>query len=67
MPKIKSPCLDCSRRTVGCHGSCEDYKAYSLKNQEQNELKRADNIKRTEAICFEQDAKFRTLKRWRKN
>lgn len=67
MPKIKSPCLDCEKRTVGCHGSCDEYKEYSKQNKEQNELKRADYIKRTEAVAFEQDAKFKTLKRWRKN
>ena len=28
MTKRKSPCYKCDRRCEGCHGSCEDYKAY---------------------------------------
>lgn len=28
MAKIKSPCLDCDDRVVGCHSSCEKYAAY---------------------------------------
>ena len=24
---FKSPCKDCGKRMVGCHSSCEDYKA----------------------------------------
>lgn len=23
-----TPCHNCERRAVGCHGSCEDYKAW---------------------------------------
>lgn len=25
---MKTPCQGCSKRIVGCHGSCPDYKAY---------------------------------------
>ena len=24
---LKYPCKDCTNRTVGCHGTCEEYKA----------------------------------------
>lgn len=26
--KEMNPCYGCSKRTVGCHSSCEDYKRY---------------------------------------
>ena len=26
MPTV--PCMDCSRREVGCHATCDDYKAF---------------------------------------
>ena len=29
MKKVKSPCYKCEDRVVGCHGSCEKYKAYA--------------------------------------
>lgn len=36
------PCLGCERRQVGCHGKCEDYKAYRAKLDEKAALERAD-------------------------
>lgn len=28
MPRTKSPCQHCEDRTVGCHSTCEKYKAF---------------------------------------
>lgn len=28
MPKIDTPCHNCTDRHEGCHGDCEKYKAY---------------------------------------
>lgn len=28
---IQSPCKDCESRTIGCHCSCEKYKAFRAK------------------------------------
>ena len=28
MNKPATPCKDCTKRQVGCHAQCEDYKAY---------------------------------------
>ena len=66
MPKIKSPCFDCEKRTVGCHSTCEEYKAYSQKNKEQNELRKVAVKKRTEAMTFELGIKQKVLKRYRR-
>ena len=33
----KSPCKDCTRRTVGCHSKCEDYISYSKYRDKQNQ------------------------------
>lgn len=30
----KTPCYQCDRRTPGCHGSCEEYQAFSAERQE---------------------------------
>lgn len=28
MPRPDPPCIDCKDRVVGCHGTCEKYKAF---------------------------------------
>ena len=28
---IRSTCLDCKKRYLGCHSECEEYKAYRAK------------------------------------
>ena len=32
--RYKSPCYECQRREVGCHGRCKDYKEYAKKEAE---------------------------------
>lgn len=39
---MKVPCLLCERRTVGCHGKCDEYKAFRTKLDTINEENRAD-------------------------
>ncbi len=29
---MKCPCKDCERRSVGCHGKCDDYKEWKNKH-----------------------------------
>ena len=36
--RIKSPCIDCESRHLGCHAGCENYTAFL---QERNDLKGA--------------------------
>lgn len=35
---VHSPCLDCERRFVGCHSTCEDYKAFRDKLDKAKEV-----------------------------
>lgn len=34
-----NPCVNCDKRTVGCHGSCEEYLAFSNKLAENKKKK----------------------------
>lgn len=36
--KSNSPCLDCDRREVGCHGKCKEYQEYKEKINEMNDI-----------------------------
>lgn len=40
MKRRISPCYNCDRRALGCHGICEDYKAYTAENIAINEKRR---------------------------
>lgn len=37
-------CIDCTKRHIGCHGTCELYKAWSEKYKE--EAKKARQVKK---------------------
>jgi len=28
-----APCRDCTKREIGCHSTCKDYKAYRAKHE----------------------------------
>lgn len=40
MIKPDSPCRDCERRVVGCHSTCEEFKAFEIENETYKELLR---------------------------
>lgn len=40
------PCCGCQERTVGCHGTCERYKAWNGKRQ----AERQERIKKTSLL-----------------
>lgn len=42
---ISSPCLNCKKRTLKCHGNCEPYDIYRSKLQERTKM-RKDYINR---------------------
>lgn len=42
----KNHCIDCTKRVVGCHSVCEDYKAFKENLANQNKLKEEDKQKR---------------------
>ena len=31
---MKSPCRECGKRKVGCHGGCDDYRAWRAERDE---------------------------------
>lgn len=37
---IVPPCKDCSKREVGCHCKCEQFKSYKEKKEAENKRKR---------------------------
>lgn len=37
---MKTPCYNCERRCVGCHGNCEEYKKFSEERQKLNNTAR---------------------------
>lgn len=39
---INRPCLNCTDRKLGCHGSCERYKEFQEKNEEIKAKERAE-------------------------
>lgn len=39
---MKTPCKDCEKRHVGCHGRCEKYQEYYKANQERLKQKAHD-------------------------
>lgn len=34
---VKTPCLNCANRSVGCHGGCNNYKSYRERLDKANE------------------------------
>lgn len=51
--RIGSPCLNCERRQVGCHSTCEDYLQYKAAVAEAKE--KINQQKNREAIIREFD------------
>lgn len=47
---IKSPCMDCKDRVVGCHGSCERYSEYQIVIKDYNEEERLRRTQRKGAF-----------------
>lgn len=45
MNKTKSPCIDCTKREVGCHGRCGEYMDFK-ERMEQVKKRRNDEHKR---------------------
>lgn len=39
---MSSPCQECERREIGCHGRCEDYKAWKAKRRKINDDREKD-------------------------
>ena len=59
---LKSPCKDCELRHVGCHSSCEKYKAFD----EQMSIIRAKRMARAEEESAYSDVTKRAWCHWRR-
>ena len=60
MNKVKSPCLNCTNREIGCHKKCELYLDYCAKN---------DKIKaaiRNNSMYYEYISKRKEGEKWKK-
>lgn len=42
MINMKTPCMTCKHRELGCHGKCDDYKAYKEELDRIKKLKDKD-------------------------
>lgn len=60
-----APCFGCEKRTLGCHGKCEDYLAFSAARREYNDKQRlladAENAART--MAFEGERRMEKRRR----
>ena len=59
---MKTPCKDCEKRYVGCHGRCEKYLEFYKTNQE-----RLETIKKAnESIGYQSELSYRIKKHTRR-
>lgn len=42
---IKCPCQGCEKRTMNCHSTCEEYKAYSTNIRAKRQLEWEQRVK----------------------
>lgn len=62
---IKSSCLNCLNRTMGCHGKCELYADYRARIDDLNN-KKAEAKKQTRMVddCLSDISKMKMYKGW---
>lgn len=61
----KAPCYECEKRTLGCHGKCEDYLAFSATRRAYNDKQRllADAENAARAMAFEGERRIEKRRR----
>lgn len=47
---MKEPCYRCERRTVGCHGQCEDCARMQAENRERNDKRKIESMANEHAV-----------------
>ena len=62
---IKSPCLNCPDRTIGCHSKCELYADFRARLDDLNN-KKAETKNQTRMVddCLSDMSKMRMYKGW---
>lgn len=63
---IKCSCQGCEKRTIDCHISCEDYKAYKEKMNERNRTIFFASLADKTICRYNVIDKDKSLKEWRK-
>lgn len=60
-----APCFGCEKRTLGCHGKCEDYLAFSAARREYNDRQRllADAENAARNMAFEGERRMEKRRR----
>lgn len=56
------PCQGCADRKVGCHSSCEKYKAF----REENEQAKAKREEQRHTVCHDYIRESYAVKKWRR-
>ena len=54
---MTSPCKDCDRRTVTCHGFCDEYKSWAAWNEAEKDKRR--RAKENDHMMLSQERKKR--------
>lgn len=52
---MKNSCKDCTKRYVGCHSTCEDYKQFVEKNKAISHAKRVESWSKRGSKRFEKN------------
>ena len=60
-------CYKCERRTMTCHSTCEDYKAFKKKHDEDMAKKRKDKNIENIVCDYACEQKTKYLKKYRKD
>ena len=47
---MNTPCMNCEKRCLGCHSTCEDYQAFRKERDRINDLKNAEKKKYCEYV-----------------
>jgi len=59
---MRTPCKDCRRRKLNCHGICEDYQAYRVKL----DAIKAEKEKRRDSEPMACDRVYKNVSKWLK-
>lgn len=60
--RIPSPCKECGDRMIGCHATCEGYKAYRAKVDAQKEAVLKQKAIDADAVAYMAERKRKRVK-----
>lgn len=62
-----SPCMDCPDRAVGCHGRCEQYKAFRAEKEKEYAFRHEQYVIDMPTADFERKTRRKLLQKARYN